>query len=303
MGGCVVPGSNWQEKHDQVLNAIEYGMLSRNETEKRLRQIIEEESASPFNREVDTDKISICNSLLWQLYTHGEIQYADHSGESRRFVEQKYLKWKQRRKTLLWSVRTFVVIIVMVIISTAANLLPSLHWFEITSTQSKRQVAVTVHEISVQSVANAISAYGGKGSLVFSDSSELIRTLGFDPGFPPSLNEEYAPVEYHMSIDPEMIRIGCEYAKKDSDIPTGGAEISIRLTIFTSAENASIEFEQTAEGECFLMDGIPVYKYQNAGKEHYLWVEGLTVVRIQSGVPFEKTEKMINETIAWRKRR
>ena len=59
----------------QILEAIEYGNISESEVERRLDRILDEELNVSIHTKVDMTKVNLCNSLLWQLYTHGRIAY------------------------------------------------------------------------------------------------------------------------------------------------------------------------------------------------------------------------------------
>ena len=68
---------------DQILEAIEYGQLSKEEIERRLNKIIDDELSEPVDADYDATKVELCNSLLWQLRTHGRVKMQLPSDQAR----------------------------------------------------------------------------------------------------------------------------------------------------------------------------------------------------------------------------
>ena len=287
---------------DQILKAIEYGHIPKKEIESRLYEIIDSELSGPLHAEWDRTKVDLCHELLWELYTNGEEPFPENAEAIKERVAGKHSEYKRRRRILTNGLRVAAVVMILVGISVALGLLPSVHWFRLVSTPDQQQVIVVGREVNVQSVANAISSHEESGIFNTTNKEELIQYLGFDPGLPDSLNTEYLPVRYDASIDPGSIRVICQYQSiKPDTLDT--RLISVRTTIFSSAESANIHFEQDSTGEKVYINGTIVYKFTNTGRLSYLWTEDHTIVQFVSYVDSDNTDATVGEIIEWRKRK
>lgn len=86
--------SNRQAIALEILKIIEYGNLSRDEIERRLEQIIDAELNVPLYAEINKEKVDLCNSLLWELYTQGrcDIKFKDNTEDSKKRLIEKLKK-------------------------------------------------------------------------------------------------------------------------------------------------------------------------------------------------------------------
>lgn len=284
---------------DQILKAIEYGHIPKKEIERRLYEIIDSELSGPLHAEWDRTKVDLCHELLWELYTNGEEPFPDSAEAIKERVAEKHSAYKRKKTILKYGLRVAAIVIVLVAISAVIGLTPSVHWFHIASTPDEQQAVVTKREINMQTVAVAIDSHNQSDSFSSADKAEVVEFLGFDPGLPDSLCVALLPERYNVSISPEYIRIACRYSDSGKSKATGEV-ISIRLTVFTSSDNAKVFYEQDQEGEHIVIQGIPVYRYTNEGKVSYLWMEDHTIVRLMANVQSDEVETCVEETIDWR---
>ena len=263
---------------DQILEAIENGELPREEIERRLNRIVEEEMSSAISDEADMTKVDMCNSLLWRLYTHGEIGYVDHSEESRREVERKIVKRKQRYKVIQWGLRTAAIMLVLFVGLAMLNIISPIRWFSGESTEDEQQYVIVGHEITTDMVERAIAEHQGEGEMSSNQPEEIVQFIGFDMGFPPMLNDRLASKRYDVLITDYYIKVSCIYEPMDGS--QDNSQAVLWKTVYTDIDLAYCVYEQDASGNKMDICGMTVYQYENAGKTNYLWTEGNAIYRL-----------------------
>ena len=294
--------SDRQQCADQILEAIEYGQLSREEIEGRLNQIIDDELSGAIDADYKATKIEICNSLLWQLQTHGSVKLQTPSEKAKDIIKIKHTTYKRKIARVRRSIYAAVSVLVVFVGLTALGTISPIQWFTRQSIDNEQQYLIEGHEISIDYVSKAIAEHDGTENNVLStsDPDELRAFLGFDPQFPSSLNSMYIPTKYNAIIESQSIKISVQYEPTDK-ISSDAQLISIRLTLFNSVEGARISYQQNAEGEYVVFDSVSVYRYTNTWTSNYLWLEGHTIVKFITSMPFDEADKYVNEIIAWRR--
>ena len=290
-----------QQCADQILESIDYGHLSREEIERRLNQIIDNELSGPIDADYDATKVAQCNSLLWQLQTHGKIELQSPSEETKEKIEKNHFSHKRKVTRIRRSVFAAASVLVVLAGLTALDVISPIQWFTKQSTNDEQQFVIEGHEISVDVVSSAIAEHylAGNNALSTHDLNELKVFLGFDPHLPTSLNTIFIPTNYNARIDSQAIRIGVQY-RQNENASTGTPLISVRLTLFTSADEARISYEQNAEGEEVIIDGVSIYKYTNTWTSNYLWLEGHAIVQFLTSMAFDEADEYVREIIEWR---
>lgn len=281
---------------DQILKAIEYGELPREEIERRLNQIIDDELSSAISDETSMTKVDMCNSLLWRLYTHGEIGYVDRSEESRRGVEKRLQKSKQWQKGIRWGLRTAAIVLVVFIGLTVLNIIPPIRWFSGESTEDEQQYIVVGHQITSDMIEQAIAEHQGDGELTFDQQTELIQYVGFDPGLPDKLDSGLVSYQYRVRITDYHIIIFCIYRPLAN--PQGNEQVILWKTIYTDISQAYDSYEQDAEGNEVTISGFTVYEYENTGRRNYLWTDDNVVYRLAIQGQIADGEKCVEEIIS-----
>ena len=66
---------------DQILHAIDYGNLSYKDTERRLQKLIDDETYQ-LNHPSNPDFLNACQTILFQLHTHGKIGFESHKKQN-----------------------------------------------------------------------------------------------------------------------------------------------------------------------------------------------------------------------------
>ena len=171
---------------ERILSAIEYGKLSNDETERRLCELVEAE-VNKTDSEADMELIRACQSLMWQLHTHGDNLYDSHYEENKDRINQRI-----RRSALISN--TVISVGKMMVVAAAVILLfvgVRFSWFEHSDTPDGQQHVITGQEITVEMVQAAIAENAGRGSVETTDLQELREIIGFDPNIPETIDDEW----------------------------------------------------------------------------------------------------------------
>ena len=251
---------------DQILKAIDYGNLPRDEIERRLVQIIETELNVPFNAEINKEKVDLCNSLLRRLYMQSPIiDKAD---------------WT--------AVRSIAAALILVVGLTMLNIIPPIRWFTGTSTDDEQQYIVQGHEISTQNIAKAIAEHNGTGSIYTNDYQKLKAFLNLDVGFLQRLEEEFRVIQYEAIIFPTWINVVCSYSNNEGHVLTVG------VSMFENIEEVGLQFEQTTNGNEVILHSTKVYEYSNIDTVSYVWSSENTVYTVEFVTNTDNTRDIIN---------
>ena len=282
---------------DQILKAIDYGNLPRDEIERRLNQIIDTELDVPSNTEINQEKVDLCSSLLHQLYTHGVIDHDETMEKSKEAVIKRFAKHKKRVSIAKYAIRSIAAALILVIGLSLFNIIPPIRWFTGTSTDDEQQYIVQGHVISTQTIANAIAEHEGNDSYV-ADSEELVNEyLGFDIGLSETLIQDYKAQMYYVSIVPEYINIICDYVKG-----TDGKESRIRIikTVFIDTDYALFTYEQDATGDMIRICNYDVYRFINTEYVNYLWLDNNIMYNVNSNDQFSSLTSIIEDIMLGR---
>ena len=268
---------------ERILSAIEYGKLSNDETERRLCELVEAE-VNKTDSEADMELIKACQSLMWQLHTHGDIPYDSHYGENKAKIGQRL-----KRNTLISNTAKSVgkllaaaAAVVLVVLGLSGDL--HWNWLEHNDTFDQQQHIIAGNEIGVELIQTAIAEHLDEGFLQTSDISVIHTEFEFAP-IPEQLHETWHFDSAMVFTGPDMIRLDINYRNADSE-----HTMLYTIIMFTSAEDAYFAFEQSEAGYVTDILGNHVYVSQNIDELVMCWTQGLAAVRI-TGV-LEESEGM-----------
>ena len=288
---------------DQILKAIDYGKLPANETEARLRQMIQDELSRAEQSESGKTRVELCNSLLWQLYTRGEGRgIGADDDEMKARIEKGYTRRRRRKRLMTRTMISLTAALVLLVGLTAAGVIFPYRWFTGESTEDEQQYILQGHEISIQTISEAIAEHERRNdvdSLQTSDNSEVIDFLGFDPHIPVSLSNRYFACLYEVLFSQSHIKVCCDYSI--DGIPKNPAPIYIVIRYYDDLEMAYLSFEQDEEGETISICGVEVYRFTNYNREGYIWIQGNQIISLYCLESQEIAEKCVEEMIRYLK--
>lgn len=273
---------------DQILKAIDFGQLTYDETERRLQQLIDEET-SQIEHPANADMLDACYSLLLQLHTHGSITYSSDKERNWQAIRQRVQAHRQLsdiwRKVGISAAAAFTLLFL--------GSLLHFHWLEGTSTPDGQQYVVQGHEITSQMIETAIAEHQGLQVYDVEDAAQLASLLGFDPAVPTSLNNEWFAKGCTLTFFPDYIQIKVRYESlaKETGI------ISYTQYLFCNADNAYLSFEQSAEGTHITINGVDVYVGENENRTTCVWQEKLSVTNLVGKLSQEEMISLLHTVL------
>ena len=284
---------------DQILEAIEYGHLSYEEIERRLNKTIDDELSGSLDSEYNATKVELCNSLLWQLKTHGKLELHTPSENIKEKIQSNHTVYKHKKAVLHRSICAVAAVLVFVVGVTLLSGISPIQWFTSKSSEDEQQYIVELNSISIDTISKAIAEHSESGilSLSTSDYSELIHFLGFDPFIAPDIAGSYTIDKYNARVSQDNIFLSCRYR---NTLTASDLSLVLREYFYLSSDQAYTRFEQDKEGDQITIHGIMVYKYMNSNRTNYVWIHNNTVYSVTTDASGEDCEKLLNDIITWR---
>ena len=186
-------------RFETILKTILYGDLSKQEMERRLQEVIDEELSGPLNAPADMELVEKCQSLLWELSVNGSVPYPDHAEESKQKLIRKLEEASSNRRT--GFLRRAIAVAAAIVLLCGLSVM-SIRWFEGTSTPDGQQYVIRGQEITTEMVAKAIAEHQGDGKLVTTSKTEAEEYLGFEIPLPEQLLGEYVCDQYAVHMLP-----------------------------------------------------------------------------------------------------
>ena len=289
---------------DQILKAIEYGKLPADETQARLRQMIRDELSGAEQSDSGRLRVELCNSLLWQFYTHGEVQGlgADDDAMKAR-IEKGYARRRRRKRLMTRAMISLTTAVVLLVGLTAAGMIQPLRWFTGRSTEDEQQYIIEGHEVSSLPVSVAIAnhvpnATRPRSLQATNDPDALIAFLGFDPGLPRSVAGVYTSTSFTGLIRERYTAMSCYYTKDGQSDDDPSMMVTIRY--YSNVNDAYLSLEQSEEGEMISVGGIDVYHYRNYDRYGYMWTQENQVCTFITTEPPEIAEAFLEDFLCQR---
>ena len=290
---------------DQILKAIDYGKLPADEIEARLQQMIRDELSGADQSDSGRIRVELCNSLLWQLYTHGEVRGlgADDDAMKAR-IEKGYARRRRRKWLMTRAMISLTTAMVLLVGLTAAGMIQPLRWFTGRSTEDEQQYIIEGHEVSSLPVSVAIAnhvpnATRPRSLQATNDPDALIAFLGFDPGLPRTAAGVYSVSYYRATITEENLTIiSFGYMKEGQE--EGNTEFKLYAYYYPDANDAYLSFEQSEEGELISLCGTQIYRYRNVDRYSYTWTRDAQVWSLTTKEPPEAAEAFLEDFLRQR---
>ena len=250
----------------QIMKAIEYGTLPTDEIQRRLMELIQKE-ANRADGPADEEIISACMDLMEHFQGREYVEdKARISALNQRIADaiQKKQRSQERRHTAFRAVSAIAAVLVLIV---GIGVPLRWTWFESWSTPDEQQHVIMGQEIAVDMVASAIAENEAKEPIVVSDFSEFERHLGFDPGIPSNLGDEWIADYGSIRFFSGYIRLVARYASSQ----THDVSITCTMNYFVDVEYAYFSFEQSREGEIWSVKDMDIYVSNNMERNSATW--------------------------------
>ena len=278
--------SKMEKNLEQLKHSIATGEMTGSELVRRLQMMIQQEISKP-EKEVDTEFIEACSSLI-------EIVYPDITKRPEGYYEEQEAKFKlrlrqreQARKRQRISRPAIAVAAVLVIVFLSVGSL-RFHWFTAESTPDQQQLIIQGHEVSVDMVAKAIAEHQEEGFFQTDDIASLKELLGFDLDYLNLVSSEWKIDNTSTIINQDYIMTTLHYSKVND------SNKSFRYVIswYLNPEDASYSIEQKKKGYVREYNNIEVYFLDNTNSCSCCWIAGTSVHVITSSLDARTLEKI-----------
>lgn len=267
----------------EILNAIEYGTLSVDETRRRLEELIDKEiqkSDAPANMQL----IDECEKLLWELNTNGKIPFVSHLEENQAAV-LKRSNWRQNLLSLRkQAFRIGTIAAAICVLAIGIEALLHKEWLVWQSTVDEQQLIVHGQEFDPGTV-KGVNAENNQNpdELSTNEYAEVVNFLGFDPHMNFSLEQGWSVEQYTCSRFDYDSTLYIDYLYQD------GNTIRISATFYNDIRDAVMYLEQNSDGEQYQLSGRTLYLTRNHNRIIATWNEENAVFTLRSGSTFDDT--------------
>lgn len=270
---------------DQILHTIDYGNLSYKETERRLQKLIDDESYQ-LNHPSDPDFLNACQTLLFQLHTHGKISFKSHKQCNWEAVQHSISKKEANKPQKKYTLVLVGILVVLIVFLGNAY---QFSWFDFSSSTDQQQLTVKGNDITPHLIATAIARNDSFAFYTKENASDLKQLLGFDPLIPHTIGDTLLIKRCDITFFPEEILIYVPYGSSTNDTYA----LTYTIDYYTDMENAYISMEQNKEGEYKEIANHSVYISQNIDYILACWQEETAVHSVSVSSSIENFESII----------
>lgn len=267
----------------EILNAIEYGTLSVDETRRRLEELIDKEiqkSDAPANMQL----IDECEKLLWELSTNGKIPFVSHLEENQAAV----LKRSNRQRNILSlrkkAFRIGTIAAAIGVLAIGIEALLHKEWLVWQSTVDEQQLIVHGQEFDPGTV-KGVNAESNQSpdSLSTNEYAKVVNFLGFDPHMNFSLEQGWTVEQYTCSRFVDDLTLYIDYLHQD------GNTIRISAVFYNDIKDAVMYLEQNSDGEQYQQCGRTLYLTRNYDRIIATWNEENVIYTLTSSSTLNET--------------
>lgn len=255
---------NLTPMESKILAAIDDGTLTKEKLEKGVCTLIKmelEQNEHPANREL----VSACESLLEKIH---QTSYTSNAQESRKTVLTRLEQRAKRKATMQHAGRIAAVLILAFTIGLTSDLLRNRQVLSGQSTVDEQQYIVTgKREIDGVFIQDSLADM--QGSILNSrELDEIVDVLGIEPEVPTWLPEGWLPKRYNASSSKYLSSLKLIYANDNSKYL-----LRYTLSIYATADDAAVAFEQNKAGFNKLVNNTKVYLCINEENTIAVWLK------------------------------
>lgn len=273
---------------DQILAAIDYGKLSREETERRLVALIDAEAARQ-DGPADMARVNACEDLLMAMHTHGTMNFESNLLANQAAVHERHRAWKRRREALGRRGHALAAVAAAIVVLVGVGGGVRWRWLAGTSTPDGQQYVIQQREIGIETIRRAIAEHTDVTEITTDDRDRFVSFLGFDPDVPDVIQGKWEAGTYGVLVTPDAIRLAVQYTSDQES-----ESLKYSMYYYTSFEDAYSTFEQNSTGAYKLHQGVAVYEASNEGRITLTWKEDATVYRLAGNIALDEGRSIVN---------
>lgn len=273
----------------EIKTAIEKGTLTHSEMERRLEAAIAVEIAKT-DSPADMERVRACQSLLWELDTHGKEAFVDDTELSLAAFKAKQMKRiNAKEKAHRFAVRTIAVAAAILLVVFGIDTLFRREGLKGGQSPDEQQYIVDGYAFDPGFVDEGKADNNPTQSQTITTTSldEAVAVLGYTPLMPVWIPEGWHVESFYVR-KASIITFSIRYQ--------GGQEELLRFSSVTypDVERATHEFEQAKSGMEIMSNGWSVYTSINVDRTVVVWQDGLTCYSITGPITMDEMLKIIN---------
>lgn len=255
----------------EIMTAIEKGTLTHSEIERRLEAAI----AAEINKKdssADVEKVRACQSLLWELGTHGKEAFVDDTERSLSAFKAKRAAVKAKRKKHRFALRALAVAAVILIVMFGIDALVYQERLQGAQSPDEQRYTIEGNTVNIGMIAQSNADPSGEDAQVeTTDFAVAVAALGYKPPMPQWIPDGWEPLPYYVSKAASNTQFIATYTNSGQEY-----DLVYQIVYYADAERASIAFEQNTSGKEFVLrDGRTIYVTENYNDTACVWYEGL----------------------------
>jgi len=273
---------------EQLKHSIATGEMTGSELVRRLQMMIQHEISKP-EKEVDTELIEACSSLIEHVYPaiaeRPEGYYEEQEAKFKLRLQQK--EKERRRQRILRPAIAFAAVLVIVFLSVGSL---RFHWFTAESTPDQQQVIIQGHEVSVDMVEKAIAEHDAESIYETNSIDEIEKYLGIPLRYLDLQSQEWLIESISAITHRDSITTIVRY-KSSTD---NSEQFRYIITFFINPNDVTLDIEQEKAGNKKKVNNVTVYYSTNASISNCSWIAGIAVHNIATTMPMDSLFSIID---------
>ena len=271
----------------KILNAINYGTVSQEETVRRLEELVRLE-LEKGGEESDVELITQAEDLLQEMLAKDAQPIESREAETKAAVLRRIAVEKKRQHIRKAALKVASVAAAFMVLLIGDGIL-NRGWFKKYSTPDGQQYVVQWQEINPGIISEGVADNEPRtGELTTTNLDEATKFLGFEPDLPTWMPEGWKPAGYDVVILADEKRFRVQYTNSNTNTKFVYSQI-----VYTQMEEAYASFEQNSNGQSFEIGKIKIYQSVNTDKKRYNWTVDNSVFSLAGDVDYDTVYQII----------
>ena len=257
----------------EIKAAIENGTLTHSEMERRLESAIAAEIGKT-DSPADMEMVRACQSLLWELDTHGKEAFVDDTEQALTAFKAKHTsKANAKKGTYRFMWRAAAAAAAMLLLAFGIDALLHREWLVGNSTDDQQQLIISGQKIDPVVIGEGQADDGvvQPQEITTTSLDEVVKALGFTPALPQWMPDGWQLQSYDISTADSVKWFVARYVNAEKEY-----DLVYQIGFFDGAERALLAFEQNKTGTQYDMaNGKIVYISANYDDTTCVWYNNL----------------------------
>lgn len=278
----------------EILNAIEYGNLSVDETRRRLERLIDieiEKTDAPANKPL----VEECEKLLWELNTNGKLPFVSHLEENQSAVLRDFRNHQNLRMFGKYALRIGIVAAALFVFAIGAEVLLHREWLDTTTSSDGEQFIIYGEAVKPGLIeeGTAVEDTQTNQRMTTANLDDATAFLGIDFQFPDNTVAGWDLSYYECIKTRRKAKLLGYYTMPTNPENT----LIIDATYFSDIQDAHLEFEQNEKGRAIEYHSIKLYIAENLDKKQYMWMQGPCVYSVGGHISLDEVKGIISQIL------